>query len=360
MKKIHLIFILTIVSIIGILSCSKESEDQPLPETPVPVIKAPWDGVEGDVIDFTTFDKEHLAFGGNNNQSSTKTFTLHDEQRNVKNIKMYIILECPSGGCNAWDVYANIKVKDKSNGELYEIGRFITPYGVDNSAYSNGYEIDVTDFKSLLSGSTELRSRIETWGSDGWNLTVKFKYTLGKPDYEYYAVNDILMYDEWSTSGVPYGTTHTKDLTKTITIPSNSAATSIRTIISGWGHSTPTDSDGRPCAEWCYRAHQIKIAGVDEFNHDMGPIGCSSNPTSNQAGNWQPDRAGWCPGMEVPVRTDNFSTSKAGSTFDFEYFYQPWTSDGGNTSGNSGAYYATSCFVIVKSNDPIAKPTVVD
>ena len=34
----------------------------------------------------------------------------------------------------------------------------------------------------------------------------------------------------------------------------------------------------------------------------MGPIGCGSNPISNQGGNWAPDRAGWCPGMVVPVR----------------------------------------------------------
>ena len=121
MKKNQLIFILTIGILIGIFSCSKENEEQPQPETPVPVVKDPWEGVEGDIINYTTFNKERIAFGGGNNQSSIKTFTLHDEQRNVKSIKMYIILECPTGGCNAWDVYANIKVKDQSNDEFYEI-----------------------------------------------------------------------------------------------------------------------------------------------------------------------------------------------------------------------------------------------
>ena len=38
----------------------------------------------------------------------------------------------------------------------------------------------------------------------------------------------------------------------------------------------------------------------------MGPIGCGNNPISNQGGNWAPDRAGWCPGMVVPLRLDKF------------------------------------------------------
>ena len=353
MKKTHLLPLLLLSLIVYTYSCKKETE--PEVET-----KKPWEGLEGVIEDYTTFDKERLAFGGGNSQTSVKVFDLHTVPNNVKNIKMYIKLECPTGGCNAWDVFANVKVKEKTSGDWYEIGRYITPYGVDNSAYPDGYEIDVTDFKFLLSGSTELRALIETWGSDGWNLTVNFKYTLGKPDYEYYAINDLMRYDAWSTSGVPYGITHTKDLTRTITIPSNAQETNIRTIISGWGHANPTDSDGRPCAEWCYRTHKIKIDGQEEFSHQMGAIGCSTNPTNNQAGNWQPDRAGWCPGMAVPVRIDKFATAKAGTSFGFEYYYQPWTSNGTSTSGTAGAYYATSSFIIVKSNLPISAPIVID
>ncbi|MEN8956535.1 MAG: peptide-N-glycosidase F-related protein [Flavobacteriales bacterium] len=350
MKKILLLSLASILLVGYTVSCKKEKE----PET------LPWEGVEGDVLNFNTFSNERLAFGGGNNQSSIKTFNLHSDQRNVKEIKMYIKLNCPTGGCNAWDVFANIKVKDATSGLFYEIGRFITPYGVDNSAYPDGYEIDVTDFKSLLKGNTELRAYIETWGQDGWEISVNFKYTLGEPDFQYYSVNKLMNYDTNSLEGVPYGIAHNKDLTRTVTIPSNSEETSLRTIITGWGHATPLDPGGRGCAEWCFRTHKIKIDGADTYSHAMTALGCATNPTSNQAGNWQPDRAGWCPGMEVPVRIDKFSSPKAGSTFNFEYFYQPWTGDGGTASGNPGAYYATSCFVIVKSNTPIEKAVVVD
>ena len=93
------------------------------------------------------------------------------------------------------------------------------------------------------------------------------------------------------------------------------------------------------------------------FQHELGPLGCASNPVSNQnPGNWKGERAGWCPGMEVPTRIDTFNTSMASSTFNFEYDYQDWVSDG----AGGEAYYATSTFVVVKSDTPIVKPTVAE
>ncbi len=309
------------------------------------------------VHNYVTFDSERLAFGGGYDQSSTQTFNLHNDLSNIETIKMYVKLRCPTEGCDDWDVFANVKVLDTESGELYEIGRYITPYWNDNSQLERGFEFDVTDFKSLLTGPTELRIRTECWNSKGYEVTVDFDYIEGTPDYPYYAVSRVLAYDDWSSSGVPYGVAHTFDLDRTVSIPANAESTHLRTIISGWGHATPNDSDGRGCAEWCYRTHDIKINGANTFQHYLGPLGCASNPVSNQnPGNWMPDRAGWCPGMVIPVRTDQFATSMAGSTFNFEYDYEDWVSNG----GNGDAYYATSTFVVVKSNSVISKPTVID
>ena len=84
-----------------------------------------------------------------------------------------------------------------------------------------------------------------------------------------------------------------------------------------------------------------------------------TNPINNQApGNWTPDRAGWCPGMVVPVRVNNLETTYSGSSFTFEYDFEDWTSDGGTTSGQTGAYYATSTYIVVKSNTEISSPVV--
>ena len=134
---------------------------------------------------YKTYIKEHLAFGSGLSQSSVKSFDLHDDMENIESIRMYVQLECPNAGCNAWDVFANILVKEPASNEWLEIGRYITPYGVDTSALERGIEIDVTDFKSLLSGSVELKAYIEVWGSDGWNLSVDFDYTEGEPDYKH-------------------------------------------------------------------------------------------------------------------------------------------------------------------------------
>lgn len=309
------------------------------------------------IHNYTAFNSQRLAFGGSFNQSSTQTFTLHDDLTNIETIKMYVKLRCPAGGCDEWDVYANVKVKDEDSGELYELGRYITPYWNDNSQLDRGFEFDVTDFKSLLTGATELRIRTECWNAKGYEVTVDFDYIEGTPDYPYYAVSRVLAYDDWSSSGVPYGVGHSFDLDRTVTIPSNAESTHLRTIISGWGHATPNDADGRPCAEWCYRTHDVLINGVSDFQHYLAPLGCASNPVNNQEpGNWQPSRAGWCPGMVVPVRLDGFASPMAGSTFTFEYDYEDWVTDGANGS----AYYATSTFVVVKSNTPITKPVVVD
>merc|ERR1711974_415029 len=118
------------------------------------------------------------------------------------------------------------------------------------------------------------------------------------------------------------------------------------------GHTTPNDSNGRPCAEWCYRTHDVKINGATMFQHDMGPIGCASNPINNQnPGNWTPDRAGWCPGMVVPPRINQFGSTMAGGSFSFEYDYEDWVSD----LAGGVAFYATSTFVVVKSSTPINK-----
>ena len=313
---------------------------------------------EQEVTTVTAFQQVHHAFGENLSQSHTGVFDFPDDMTQISNITMFVKLECPDSGCNAWDVYANIAVKNTATSSWMEIGRYITPYGVDNHQLERGFEIDVTDFKSLLTGSVELKSFVEVWGSDGWNVSVEFDVTTGgEIEYPYYAIAEVLQYNRHSLDGIPYGVPNDFDVDKTISIPQNTESTSIRTIITGWGHATPNDPGGRPCAEWCFRRHNILINGAQGFEHYMGPLGCSANPVSPQNGNWAPSRAGWCPGMSVPNRIDTFEGSMAGETFTFAYDLEDWTSDSG---GTSNAYYAISNFVVVKSNTPIETPVVTE
>ena len=305
-------------------------------------------------INYKTFTKQNLAFGSGKNQSYVQNFDLHNDLSEVESIKMYVQLECPSGGCNAWDVYSNIMLKDPVSLEWFEIGRYITPYGIDNKKLDRGFEIDVTDFKSYLNGNVELKAFIEVWGSDGWNLSVDFDYIIGSPDYINYQISRIIQYNGNSLQGVIYGEDRSKfDLSKSIKIGSNIESAHLRTIITGWGHATPNDSDGRPCAEWCYRTHNIQINNINKFQHYLGPIGCASNVVSPQNGNWQPDRAGWCPGMEVPIRIDKFNDDISNTLFDYKYDFQNWNNDLKSTANNKHAYYAISSFIVLKSNKEI-------
>ncbi|MBR9757842.1 MAG: peptidase [Algicola sp.] len=305
---------------------------------------------------YVTFNQQPLAFGSGYSQSAVQTFNLPSDLSNIAQIKMFLQIDCPSSGCDDWDRFANVKVKDLESGNWYEIGRYITPYWTGTQQLDRGLEFDVTDFKSLLTGAVELRIYIENWTDKADLITVDFDYIEGTPDYPYYAVSEVLGYHINSIDGVPYGVPHSFDLDKSVSIPANAESTHLRTVISGWGHATPADGS-RPCAEWCYRTHNVLINGSSMFSHYMGPLGCAANPVSNQnPGNWQPDRAGWCPGMAVPARIDAFGSSMAGSAFTFAYDFEDWTNDG----NNGGAFYATSTYVVVKSTTPITKPTVTD
>ena len=317
------------------------------------------------LYNYQTFENQSLGFGGGFSQSAIQVFNLHNDLAEIEQIKMYLQINCPnSTGCDDWDRFANVKVKDQSTGNWYEIARYITPYHTGTQVLPRGLEFDVTDFKSLLTGSVELRIYIENWTQNADIVSLDFDYIDGTPDYNYYAVSEILGFHANSIAGVPYGVFNDLDLNKNIQIPSNAESSHLRTIISGWGHATPEDLDGRPCAEWCYRTHNIKINNSVTFQHNMDAIGCSSNPINNEQnpGNWMSDRAGWCPGMAVPVRIDDLGQSFSGNSFDFEYEFENWVSDGGviDPSYQPGAYYATSSYIVVKSNTEISSPTVIN
>lgn len=331
MKKILLF---SLLSVFSLLSCN---DDEKLQEEPVK--------------NYKTFQKVKVAFAEGESQSAEGTFNFPTDVEKIKSVKMYIQDFCPNKDCDEWDRFANVYVKDKTSGEWYEIGRFITPYWVGTEKLERGLEVDVTDFKSLLIGATELKIYTETWLAKGRTYSVDFDFEYGTPDYKYSVVVPVFQYNKSSIDGVPYGKTHNFDMSRKINIALGTEIAYLRTIISGWGETAPGN-----CAEWCVRTHHIVINDTSTFDHKLEGIGCAKNPINNQSpGNWKPDRAGWCPGMVVPVRFNNLQKSLFGTAFNFEYQFEDWT----NTS-TKNAFYAISTFVVVKSNNPITKPTVTN
>ena len=148
-------------------------------------------GVGENKYNYKTFSKHSLGFGGGFSQSAVKTFQLHEDLTNIEQIKMYLQIECPSTGCDDWDRFANVKVKDSETGNWYEIARYITPYWVGTELLDRGLEFDVTDFKSLLNGTVELRIYIENWTAKADIVSIDFDYIIGTPDYQNYAITEI-------------------------------------------------------------------------------------------------------------------------------------------------------------------------
>lgn len=346
MRK-NLFFVIAICLTGSFLFYNCSSDNQ----SPEEVIVEPEEQKEG-VENYVTFDRVHNGFGEGLSQSAEGSFEFPTDSHQLQSIKMYVQDFCPDKSCDEWDRYANIYVKNKETGEWYEIARFITPYWVGTELLDRGLEFDVTDFKSLLSGETELKIYTETWNDKGRTYSVDFDFIYGETDYKYSAVVPVIQYNHSSIDGVPYGSSHDFQLHKNIALPSDIEQAHLRTIISGWGHATPYDFGGGVCAEWCFRTHHILINDTPDFEHELGPLGCADNPINNQApGNWKADRAGWCPGMVVPVREDILDTSWLGERFDFEYALEEWTNNG----RNGEAYYAISTFVVVKSHEPITE-----
>lgn len=339
MKKI---FTIPFLAVITLMACSKNDNNTSGATTdPIEIPQG--------TVNVQTFDNVKVAFGDGFSQSAEGTFNFPTEVEHIRSIKMYLKDICPNRNCDEWDRYANIYAKDKTTGEWYEIARFITPYWVGNELLDRGYEFDVTDFKSLLNGVTELKIYTETWLAKGRTYSLEFDVEYGVPDYKYSAVVPVMQYNQSSLHGVPYGKSHTFDLTRSVTIPAGAEQAYFRTIITGWGHAIPGY-----CAEWCMRTHHIHLNGNQAYEHKLNGLGCANNPINNQSpGNWTPDRAGWCPGMAVPERIDLIDESRFGTTFDFEYKFAPYTTTG-------DAYYAISTFVVVKSNQPIDKATIAN
>ena len=269
-----------------------------------------WIGVAslyGQSLTVNTFN-EALHTGAN---TITQSFTFPNDVSIYDQVFMTVALTCPTGGCDPWDRFATIRL-GRAN-EEYEIGRYITPYGNGNCSWT----LDVSDYRTLLSGDVELISFIETW-SKGWEVSVDFEFVEGTPDYQQISVKNL-----WVDYMLTYGDTifYSIDLEeKIVPIPSNAEKTVLRIINTGHGQGNTQNA-----AEFAHQTHTIEVDGVNAFSQDLWYYDCGSNPCSPQGGNWTPSRAGWCPGMEViPDDYDLTSMVTPGGWVSLDYVLEPY------------------------------------
>ncbi len=298
----------------------------------------------------TAFDHVLHNFS-NAGQTQNRTLIMPENMDNISQILMNITLNCPTGGCDPWDQPAKISLL-AANGVEYEIGRYITPFGVA----CGDWNIDVTDFKSVLCGVINLKSYIQVWGASGWLLTVKFQLIEGTPEYQYTKIDEL-----WNTDYLIYGDPNISyDLpVKTLAIAPNVQSVSLRLCTTGHGQGNTENA-----AEFFYPTHHILVNGTETFTQTLNNQ-CDNNVCSPQSGTWTFPRAGWCPGAEVqPNHYDITSYIVAGQSIALDYVLHEYTNllnTGYNGGSHTEPHYRIHSYLISKSNSPIItiKPTQI-
>ena len=239
-----------------------------------------------------------------------------NNSKSIRSVKMLLTLGTPDSIPTAhWDYCDNInirRVKSKdSTDKQIEIGRMLTPYG---SIYGKGWqwqwEVDVTDFKSLLQDSVEIEYLHTGYEpiTVGWALTIDFAITYG-PEI----VKPLGMIPLWNDR-FKYGDDK-HPITSSLlpveySVPEGVAINRIRIQHTGHGADQP-----RHCSEFCSRWRRIMIDQniVDERNLWKD---CSSNPLYPQGGTWIYSRANWCPGdlqqpdfIDIPISAGRHEAS---------------------------------------------------
>lgn len=219
-------------------------------------------------------------------------------------------VSCPPGGCGEWDRVASVDAKGH-DGQWYEIIRYITPYGKACT-----HSIDLTDYMSLLLGKTEFRFNCGTL-DNGYYYKLTLAYTKGTPTYPYSSVQvvwkDIYPFGD-------YANLQPVEL-RTMNFPEDAAAARLKLVSTGHGWGSLNTGNA---AEFYDATHHIWVNGVQTFTqHNWAD--CNPNPDGcqPQAGTWQYDRAGWCPGSIAPWFDYDMSPYVSGSSAELKYvFYE--------------------------------------
>ena len=257
------------------------------------------------------FDAVHHYFGSmGNNRTVIDTIQFPDSNSEYSDIIMHLSLECPDGGCDPWDRKAKISVKHL--GEWFEIGRYVTPYGVEC-----GWDIDVTDYRSILKGEVALRSYIDTWVQPGWLVSIEFEFIAGTADHPFTSIRNVWNYD-YVTYGDPTNPVNISTITEYI--PEDTEDAYLRIITTGHGQGN-TDN----AAEFSIKRHNILINGESSYFHNFWRDNCEFNQCSPQNGTWQYDRAGFCPGDKVtPQDFSILDYSLPGDTLQLNYILEDY------------------------------------
>ncbi len=184
-----------------------------------------------------------------------------------------------------------------------EIGRFITPYGINLDLGPQGFTwvYDVTDYEPLLHDTIDFAS-----GNLQELIDVKFLFIKGTPPRKVNKIHKV-----WGS----FASYLYKDLAAdnklskvNFDLLPESKSFKMKTRLTGHGHNS-NDGSYPHCCEWKDNTHYLYSSQeIIASWHIWQTNDCGDNPVFPQGGTWPRPREGWCPGDVV--KDNDFEVTK--------------------------------------------------
>lgn len=220
-------------------------------------------------------------------------------------------------GPASYDNTTMLFVRNKTDGQWYELTRAFTPYGnAFNSSWSKTFWIDVSEYSSMLSGDTEFRlyyGGFDATPTRSHAVRLDFNLYEGKPSKKVVWTSKVYDssrdgnsgYRGWSYGVKGHDIEDASRLGKReFTLPQEVKSLLMKVAVSGHGHDQGrfierTGYVTRNAAEFDENTYSIVINGVTQKK--TGRIFYSNKDNYPQAGTYLYDRANWAPGNPLNV-----------------------------------------------------------
>ncbi len=289
---------------LGAVACSDDDEPSNLvglDATPYAFEEAgPWyecpdevfeeQGFGADVVEVEALSSVHQYFGDDDRRTVEEVVEFPEGE--WAQIGLVWELDCPEGEvCDHWDRAGSLAIAGEDGEKAVEVLRHITPYRMGMCQF-----VEVTELADVLEGEQRVRSFVDTWVGPGhqegagWEVSARFVFFPGVDDRPREVIN---IWDEHRiTVGELEEGEDVASQVEPVAFELEEGFERVEAHLTTTGHSFGNSLN---CAEFCEMRHDLEVNGQV---HSTLPwrSDCADNPVSPQAGTWQHNRNGWCPG----------------------------------------------------------------
>lgn len=218
--------------------------------------------------------------------------------------------------------------------EAYELGRFITPYGIGlDLGEGFTWVYDVSDFRQFLHDTVHLSS-----GNFQELLDLEFHMIEGTPPRDVVSIEK--MWDGyWALNAF-------EEKVPPITVYPDPLAEMFKLKITTSGHEFDNSTN---CAEFCQKTHWVEVDSISRYEWEILDE-CADNPLYPQGGTWIYDRAGWCPGAKVTEQHIELSPYITGDSASIDY----------NCESDPYGKYSVTSFLVSYSDPNFSLDAAID